>query len=102
MGRVPVLLQTSQVFERFLAPGSLKREKRGCLYCIFNMRVNKRFGQVEENTVGNDSDGSFLKKNIPRAFLVDWTTLSSAQKSSIQEKTQISDCADRSNKMGVE
>ncbi len=51
-GRGVTLLQTSpRVFEHFLVPGNLGRE-RG------KMRVNKRFAQLEENTKGQGSEGS--------------------------------------------
>ncbi len=53
-------LQTSaQVFEHFILPGNTGRKWRGCLFCIFKMRANKRFELGEENAWGQGREGSF-------------------------------------------
>ncbi len=61
MGRGAAILQISpQVLEHFLAPSN---PGRGCLYCIFKVRANKRFVQGEENIRGQGREGPIKNQN---------------------------------------
>ncbi len=73
----------------------------GCLYCIFKMRANKRFVQREENTRGQGSEGSLYVKQHSVGFFGSTGNVIVGTKSSIQEKSKITNRADRLNGLCV-
>ncbi len=102
MGRGAAPCQTSrQVFKHFLSPGNPGREWGGCLCCIFKMRANKRFVQGEESSRGQGREGSLKVKKHSTGFFGCSGNVTVGTKSSIQEKSQIMDSADRLNGLCV-